>query len=175
MYPPGDEKTPTLLAATSAFAFLDVLRRDAWRLHSVRLRESEMMLTESTNRNHACQETITVRQPQRTNVARVQERCMTSEPQQASCLRLAATPQDRRALAIHIKRRHPQATWLNATTCMQVTATCSLSELRRGILDVLGTRALSRQDRHIPGAKVRPIGAQSKTTKRHRPTIHGFP
>ena len=36
VYPPGDAKTPTLPAATSAFSFLDVLWRDAREIRSLR-------------------------------------------------------------------------------------------------------------------------------------------
>ena len=36
MYTPGDAKTPTLLAATSAFLFVDVLWRDTWGSHGLR-------------------------------------------------------------------------------------------------------------------------------------------
>ena len=175
MYPPGDKKTPTLLAGTSAFSFLDVLRRDARRIRILWLRESDMMLTESMNQDQAYQGTITARKPPRTKVAGVQEGRMTSGPPQASCALFMANLPARRASAIHINRRYPQATWPNAPTCIQVTVTCSLSELRPGILEILETRALPGHDRRTSWTKVRPIGARSRTTKRRRPAIHGFP
>ena len=68
MYPPGDKKTPTWLAGTSAFSFLHVLRRDASSIRSLWLRESDMMLNESMNQDQAYQGTITARKPPRTKV-----------------------------------------------------------------------------------------------------------
>jgi hypothetical protein len=134
-----------------------------------------MRLTESMNRHQTCKETNAPRKPRQTNVAMVQDACIPSEPLQGSSALLAANLQNRGALAIRINRRQPQATWPKASTCLQGTATCNLAELRREILDVLGTRALLGQDYRTAWAKVRPDAAQGRTTKRHRPAIHGFP
>lgn len=139
------------------------------------IRGSEMMRTESMNQGHACQATIAARKPRRTQGAGVQEGCMPSEPPQASGAQFAANLHNRRAFAIHINRRHLPATWPSATTSRRGIAICSLSELRRAILAVLGPRALPGPDHHTPWAQVRPSGAQRSITPRHRPAIDGVP
>ena len=133
------------------------------------------MLTESINQDHLCQATIAVGKPQQTKVAGVQERWMPYEPPQASGVRLAADLHNRRAFAIHINHRHPHAAWLSATPARQVSATCSLRGLWRGMLAVWGPRALPGPERHAPWAKVRRHCAQERITPRYRPAICGVP
>jgi hypothetical protein len=134
-----------------------------------------MTLTESMNRHQACNDTIVPHKPHRTKVAELQEGAMSSETPQVSCALLAADLQHRRLLVMYINRRRPQATWSHATTCLQGAAACSLSGLQRGILEVLGARALPGQDDHTSGMKVSPNEVQGRTMQRHRPAIHRFP
>ena len=92
------------------------------------------MLTESMKRGQAWLDTMAPHKPRRTQLARVQEGCMPSEPSQASCRLLAAGLQTRWALAIHSNQRDSQATWPNATKCLQPTTAYELFERRRGSL-----------------------------------------
>ena len=133
------------------------------------------MQTESGNQGRACQATIAARKPRRTKVAGVQEGCMPSEPPQAPRARFAANLHNRRAFATRINKRHLHVTRPSAMTSRPVIAMCSLSELWRGILAVLGPRVLLGPDRHTPWTQVRPNSAQRRITPRHRPAINGVP
>jgi hypothetical protein len=164
-----------LPAATSAFSFSDVLWSNTRESAIFGLRGSEMMPTESINQDHVCQATIAVGKPQQTKVAGVQERGMPYEPPQTSCARLAANLHNRRAFAIHINHGHPHAAWLTATTSRQVSATCSLRRLWRGMLAVWGPCALPGSERQAPWEKVRRNYAQDRITPRYRPAICGVP
>jgi hypothetical protein len=139
------------------------------------MRGSEMMLTESINQDHVCQATMVVGKPRQTKVAGVQEKWMPSGPPQASGALLAADLHNRRAVAIHINHRRLHAAWPSATASIQVSAICSLPELRRGMLAVWGPRALPGPDRQAPTAKVRRNCAQDRIAPRYTIAICGVP
>jgi hypothetical protein len=152
-----------LLAATSAFSFLEVRKINQEKSANFAITGSEIMPTESSNQDHVFQTTIVMARPQPSKVFGVQQGGTPFEPAPGSGRRFAADPHTRGVFAIHPDHNRPHVAWASATGSRQVGAIYNFPELWRARLATRGPEALHGSDHHAPLAQILRIGAQEPT------------